>query len=214
MFASVSHELRTPLNAIVNSHHLARITLNELKTKLSEMWVFQQVKTIFGQVEKFLKISDVSSKLLLILIEDILDLAKFTSQTFSLNVSKFTLMELVNEIKYMYEFQWIDKKIKFVINYEHGMLDHVLCSDSRRIKQVLINLISNSFKFTEKGYIKIKIENYKRVDNSYIKFTVTDTGIGISKSDINNLFKMFSMLSKNWPQINQFGSGIGLSISK
>ena len=67
--------------------------------------MFTEVKTIFGQVEKFLKISDVSSKLLLILIEDILDLAKFTSQTFSLNVSKFTLMELINEIKYMYEFQ-------------------------------------------------------------------------------------------------------------
>ena len=87
-------------------------------------------------------------------------------------------------------------------------------SDNKRIKQVLINLISNSFKFTERGRIEIKIGEFKRNGDDFLKFEVSDTGVGISKQDIPKLFKMFGMLSKHRNQLNQSGSGLGLSISK
>ena len=87
-------------------------------------------------------------------------------------------------------------------------------SDPKRIKQVLINLISNSFKFTEKGRIKVEIKEIKLNEQEFLKFTVSDTGVGISKQDIPKLFKMFGILSKHRNKMNKTGSGLGLSISK
>ena len=94
------------------------------------------------------------------------------------------------------------------------MAERNILSDNKRIKQVLINLISNSFKFTERGRIEIKIGEFKRNGDNFLKFEVSDTGVGISKEDIPKLFKMFGMLSKHRSQLNQSGSCIGLSISK
>ena len=94
------------------------------------------------------------------------------------------------------------------------MAERNILSDNKRIKQVLINLISNSFKFTERGRIEIKIGEFKRNGDDFLKFEVSDTGVGISKQDIPRLFKMFGMLSKHRNQLNQSGSGLGLSISK
>ena len=79
---------------------------------------------------------------------------------------------------------------------------------------MLINLISNSFKFTEHGRIDVKVKEVTQNGDNYLKFEVFDTGVGISKQDIPKLFKMFGMLSKHRNQLNQSGSGIGLSISK
>ena len=79
---------------------------------------------------------------------------------------------------------------------------------------MLINLISNSFKFTEHGRIEVKIRTFKRDRDDFLKFEVFDTGVGISKQDIPKLFKMFGMLSQHRNQMNQAGTGLGLSISK
>ena len=79
---------------------------------------------------------------------------------------------------------------------------------------MLINLISNSFKFTEHGRIDVKVKEVTQNGDNFLKFEVSDTGVGISKQDIPKLFKMFGMLSKHRNQLNQSGSGIGLSISK
>ena len=111
-------------------------------------------------------------------------------------------------------FQWAEKHLDFKIKCPSSIKDSVFSSDQKRIKQVLINLISNSFKFTERGIIEIKITELKKNGENYLKIKVYDTGIGISKDDIPKLFKMFGMLSKRRQQLNQSGSGLGLSISK
>ena len=151
----------------------------------------------------------------MVLVDDILDLAKFDSNRFLLNISKFKLREVIEEINYIFKFQWDEKHLAFNILWDPEVVDSYFCSDSKRIKQVLINLISNSFKFTENGGIRIEISDYVHHRKKYLKFSVTDTGIGIHKDDIPKLFAMFGMIRKNnSSQLNKWGSGIGLWISK
>ena len=83
------------------------------------------------------------------------------------------------------------------------------------VKQVLLNLISNSLKFTQRGgSITVEIIQFTQLTDKYLKFSVTDTGTGIPAKDINKLFQMFSMLDKHKNEMNQKGTGIGLAISK
>lgn len=85
-------------------------------------------------------------------------------------------------------------------------------SDCNRIKQILINLVSNAFKFTQSGEIIVTISQIEKHEKSYLKFTVRDTGIGINKNSICKLFNLFEKLSNK--NLNACGTGIGLSISK
>ena len=87
-------------------------------------------------------------------------------------------------------------------------------SDVKRVKQVLVNLISNSYKFTETGSISVKVRLVHRNNSQLLQFSVVDTGIGISEQDMPKLFKMFGTIQKNINQLSPSGSGIGLSISK
>ena len=106
MFASVSHELRTPLNAFVNSQQLIGYTLADLKkrcTRLPE--IADKIEPLYPKFEKYLKVGEVSSKLLMVLVEDILDYIKFSSNTFSLNIEWFCLRDLLAEIEFIYAFQ-------------------------------------------------------------------------------------------------------------
>ena len=106
MFASVSHELRTPLNAFVNSQQLIGYTLADLKkrcTRLPE--IADKIEPLYPKFEKYLKVGEVSSKLLMVLVEDILDYIKFSSNTFSLNAEWFCLRDLLAEIEFIYAFQ-------------------------------------------------------------------------------------------------------------
>ena len=162
MLASVSHEFRTPINAFVNSLSLIDYLLKEMIVNILPCKSCEKIVEIFNpKFLKFIKIGEVSTKLLLVLVEDILDLAKFDGNTFKLNISKFKIREIINEIDYIFRFQWIEKKINLSIEWKQELGEMELYSDSKRIKQVLINLISNSFKFTEIGKIDIiKINKY------------------------------------------------------
>ena len=88
-------------------------------------------------------------------------------------------------------------------------------SDRSRLKQVLMNLMTNSCKFTFQGSVTLSINVFSNDDNDYIKFCVSDTGIGIKKEDQSKLFRLFGMIkSNNDCQINPNGCGIGLTVSK
>ena len=215
MFACISHEFRTPLNAFINSLQLIEMTMDEMrKTIKKQKSLYEELAPNFPHIRKFVKIGKVSSKLLLNLIEDILDLAKFNAKTLSLNIDEFRLKEIIQELDYIFNFQCKEKGINFKIKWSNSVAHSKWVSDSKRVKQILINLISNSLKFTLKGDINLTIKHLKESNNKFIQFTVFDTGIGINKDDIPRLFQMFSMLSNEKYCLNKSGTGIGLSISK
>ena len=105
---------------------------------------------LFVKFERFIHIGQISSFLLLNLIEDILDMAKFKANMFKLIMSEFKLSSLLTEIDFLFCFQWIERNLKFKIVWDPDLANTTFVSDSKRISQVLINLISNSVKFTEK----------------------------------------------------------------
>ena len=141
------------------------------------------------------KIGQISSWLLLNLVEDILDMAKFTAKTFQLTIEQFKLETVLNEIEYIFGFQWAEKRLGFKIDLEPSIANIVYNSDVKRLKRVLINLLSNSLKFTETGDIVVKVRKCLVDRQTFIKFNVIDTGVGISKHDIPKLFKYASFTS-------------------
>ena len=215
MFSSISHELRTPLNAFVNSTQLIGITLSDFKKRI----IMQpEASAIFDnlhpKLDRFLRIGEISSKLLIVLVENILDFVKFSSNTFKANIDWFWLQDLLSEIQFIFGFQCEQKQLNFTIKCDDALKSMKLTSDAKRIKQVLINLISNSFKFTEVGGISLQIKLLRQSDSSYIQFSIVDSGIGISEFDMPKLFNMFNMTQNISSPLGQSGSGIGLSISK
>jgi signal transduction histidine kinase len=215
MLASVSHEFRTPLNSFDNSLQLMKFKIDELisivKPLIPEASQIEKIDEIDSKILKFLKIGSVSSKLLLHLVEDILDLGKFESGMFSLNKSEFTVNEIIEDLSFIFETQCRERGLQFTIQADKSITHKKFISDHGRIKQVLINLLSNALKFTQKGSIKVKITE---TESKKLKFVVCDTGVGIPLNDQRKLFKMFSMLDQHKNKLNQKGTGIGLAISK
>jgi signal transduction histidine kinase len=218
MLASVSHEFRTPLNAFGNSLQLIKLKVDELislaRLKIEEPKTNFKLDAIDFEISKFLKIGNISSKLLMHLVEDILDLGKFEAGTFSLNNSEFTVLEIIEDMTFMFKNQCEMKGLEFIVEAQEEMIRKKFISDHCRIKQVLINLISNSLKFTQNGSIKITIEEVRERKDIQLKFTILDTGVGIQQKDQQKLFQMFSMLDQHKSKLNQKGTGIGLAISK
>jgi len=217
MFASVSHEFRTPLNSFENSLDLISVCLNKMTMEWvnheSSNGLLERCNKNVARIGKYIKMGKVSAKLLMNLVEDILDLEKFDSNSFSLNIEDFHLKDLVEDIKYIFQMQCIERGIAFEVEVaEHDLLTK-FSSDSGRIKQVLINLISNAIKFTPSGSITILMSSNNGPQTPTLNFSVIDTGIGIKKEDQPKLFQMFTMVERHKGVLNQHGTGIGLSIS-
>ena len=140
--------------------------------------------------------------------------------TFTINEHPFSIQKLIDDIQYIFEFQCTQKKLFFKVQIDNSLAESTFNSDMSRIKQILINLISNSFKFTERGGITLEIakthkfEEFSFTRVGYLQFKVIDSGIGIAQSDMPHLFQLFSMVEKHKTSINFNGTGLGLSISK
>ena len=225
MFSSVSHEFRTPINAFTNSMLLIESIYQQFLDKLSESrfdGIRDELFTKHSEItsNRFFKICKISTTSLLSLVEDILDLAKIEAGTFKLNKQPFDVHTLIEEIKYIFEFQWTQKGITFKVNVNDDLMNSSFCSDTGRIKQVLINLISNACKFTFEGRITLNVFESHEFDQTsferakYLKFEVHDTGIGIDENEIPKLFKLFGTVSQNQTNVNSRGTGLGLAISK
>ena len=160
----------------------------------------------------------ISSRILMNLVKDILDLAKIEAGTFDLFIRPFVIKVLLEEIKFIFGQQWETKNLYLKIDWDPNLLKKRFSSDISRIRQVLLNLISNSFKFTEHGGITVSVELYnKPMDEGvrrYLHFWVSDTGIGISEEDKKGLFKMFSTVKKHKEVFNWKGTGLGLTITQ
>ncbi|MCW6052874.1 PAS domain-containing sensor histidine kinase [Microcoleus sp. A2-C5] len=190
--ATMSHELLTPMNAIIG---FSQLLLRQHKQLLSA----QQTEMV-GRILN-------NGKNLLVLIDDILDLSKIESGRTKLQIAKFDLAHLVMDAALEFENQAKDKNVAMSVSV---CLQHqVIVNDKLRLRQVLVNLISNAVKFTHQGCISIEVRELK-CDRLII--TVRDTGIGISKTDLPHIFDKFRQADQTTTR-KYPGTGLGLAIS-
>lgn len=130
-----------------------------------------------------------------------------------MNMSEFRVDELISEVYDIFHYQCKLKKLALINDSQECIKTLVAYSDKCRIKQILLNLLSNAFKFTFKGRITIGCKVSQINNGEYLVFTVSDTGIGIKKEDQSGLFRLFGMIT-NKNGLNPNGWGIGLTVSK
>jgi signal transduction histidine kinase/CheY-like chemotaxis protein len=193
--SNMSHEIRTPLNAIIGIANILK------RTPLS------------GEQHQFLDIICDSGDALLNVVNDILDFSKIDAGKLELECCAFSLRSLVEEtldvITSLAEKKNLEVCLIFKRDVPHGVM-----GDPTRLRQILLNLLSNAVKFTEKGEITLCVEAILQPDASTrFRFTVTDTGIGISKEVEARLFQSFSQADSSTTR-KHGGTGLGLAISK
>ncbi|MEH1860919.1 MAG: response regulator [Nostoc sp.] len=192
--ANMSHELRTPLNSLlILARLLADNSLNNLTDKQVEY-----SRTIYSAGTDLLE-----------LINDILDLAKIESGTMSLDIEQIALADLEISVEQTFRQVAHNKELSFTIERDEK-LPPTIYNDSKRLQQVLKNLLANAFKFTEQGGVKLQIF---QVDNSMIAFAVSDTGIGIPAEKQKIIFEAFQQADGTTSR-KYGGTGLGLSISR
>jgi signal transduction histidine kinase/ligand-binding sensor domain-containing protein/CheY-like chemotaxis protein len=193
--ANMSHEIRTPMNVIMGMLGM----LNN--TRLTGMQT-DYVQTIQGASESLLNI-----------INDILDLAKIEAGKMELKPTTIDVVETARKIKKLFEETARIKNIDFTVNISDNICRYVK-TDENRLIQIASNLVSNAFKFTRHGKIKVDFSVKSRTDDRIIFLVeVADTGIGIDDKDKDRLFAKFSQLDNTLTRSHE-GTGLGLAISK
>lgn len=194
--ANMSHEIRTPLNSVIGFSDLLKKTKLDETQKLYNNAVFQ------------------SANSLLDIITEILDFSKIEAGKLEIDISKTDINELALGITSMVSFQAHEKNLEVLMNIGSD-IPRFIWVDSLRLRQILINLMSNAVKFTKEGEIELKIETINKIsgENSLIRFSVRDTGIGILPENQKKIFEAFTQEDASTTR-KYGGTGLGLAISK
>ncbi|MGM0496695.1 MAG: response regulator, partial [Bacteroidota bacterium] len=194
--ANMSHEIRTPMNGIMG---FSQVLLESDYPKKEQA--------------KFLEIIHSRSKYLLQIINDIVDISKIEANQFTIHKESFCLNDMLREL---YEAYQTDKKnygkehLQIEVDKPLEREESFLITDSKRLRQIMVNLIGNALKFTDEGKIEF---GYKKHSESSLLFYVQDTGFGISEKDKEYIFERFRQIDDSSKR-NYDGTGLGLTISK
>ncbi|MFN3455473.1 MAG: response regulator [Pseudobdellovibrio sp.] len=189
--ANMSHEMRTPLNAILGFSD-----------------ILQDHSIAESDRSRYLAIIKRTGESLTTIINDVLDISKIEAEKVELNLSEFSLTQTLSDIFTFLKIRSDEKGIDLIIEKNGEVADYIF-SDQTRLRQILINIIGNSIKFTDAGYVKLTYE----VREDKIYFFVSDTGKGISHENRHHLFKPFSQ-GDNSIRKKYGGTGLGLTIAK
>ena len=193
--SNMSHEIRTPMNAIIG------FTKVLLKTDLTE------------KQKEYLLAIKMSGDALIVLINDILDLAKVDSGKMVFEQIPFKLASSISAMLHLFEPKIQEKNLKLVKEYDKN-IPEVLVGDPVRLHQIILNLVSNAVKFTTIGKITISVRMLSEdEEKATIRFSVTDTGIGIHENKINKVFENFQQATSGTSRLYG-GTGLGLAIVK
>ncbi len=194
--ANMSHELRTPLNAIIGYSEL----LEEEFADIDDPAITDDLKRISG-----------AGKHLLTLINDILDLSKIEAGKMELELSKVEVCTLIEEVISTVQPLAKQNGNRLSVNCQAEVT--TLHSDPLRLKQVLLNLLSNACKFTENGRVDLDIQTVRQNHRPWVEFAIRDTGIGLTAEQIGQLFQDFVQVDSS-PTRKYGGTGLGLVISR
>ncbi|MEH0669715.1 hybrid sensor histidine kinase/response regulator [Vibrio owensii] len=192
--ASMSHEIRTPLNGIIGMTEI-----------LSQSDLSDHQKEVLTDI-------DTSSHTLLTLLNDILDLSKIESGHLQLSLIETDIREVVYQSMILFQSKATSKQLELNINLDERIPPRIMVDD-HRIKQIIMNLVSNAVKFTHEGHISVDVDYQESTTQKsvFLTFRVTDTGVGIERDKLNTIFEPFTQEDEGISR--QFGgTGLGLAI--
>ena len=193
-FSSVSHEIRTPINAVLGMTALA-LDSNDP-----------------DEVRGYLEKVNSSGLYLLGIINDILDISCIEAGKFSLSPHDCSLRSLLGDVCDMISFAAEKKGLQFILEVNDDLPEYIFC-DEQRLRQVLINLLNNAVKFTERGFVSLSADRLSGEAGDMLVLTVADTGAGIAPEDHDRIFSAYERLDGNFRRGTE-GSGLGLRITQ
>ncbi|RTY95402.1 response regulator, partial [Flavobacterium bomense] len=193
--SKMSHEIRTPMNAIIG------FTKVVLKTDLTE------------KQKEYLSAIKLSGDALIVLINDILDLAKVDAGKMTFECVPFKLASSISAMLHVFETKIQEKNLELVTEYDNN-IPEVLLGDPVRLHQIILNLVSNAIKFTSKGKITVSVRLFDEDEESTtVEFAISDTGIGIDEIKMETIFDNFQQATSGTSRLYG-GTGLGLAIVK
>lgn len=192
--SNMSHEIRTPINAIIGINEVIRRESSE------------------KEIVEYADIVSNSANALLSIVNDILDFSKIESGKMDIVNEKYDLFSLLNDCFNMVSDRASDKNLEFIVDCDEKLPAYLL-GDIKRLRQVILNILSNAVKYTDEGSVTLKVRGNSSKDNIDLVISVIDTGIGMKKEDMERLFGKFERFD---PEHNQAveGTGLGLTIVK
>ncbi|HRK29107.1 MAG TPA: PAS domain S-box protein [Chitinophagales bacterium] len=193
--ANMSHEIRTPMNAVIGMTHLLQDT------------------HLTAEQNRYVNGIQSASEHLLVLINDILDFSKIEAGKLQLEEIAFSLREVINNIADTFKYKVQEKKLELLVSIDEQLPDMVI-GDPTRLTQILMNLVSNAVKFTERGQVRLDARLFTDDKQAAtVAFAVADTGIGIEQDKVDVIFDSFSQVNRSATRLYG-GTGLGLAITK
>ena len=193
--ATMSHEIRTPLNTIIGY-----------------LYMFKNMELTKKQM-KYMDSIELASKNLLNMVNNILDFSKIEEERMEFEEIDFSIEECLEEIEKIFQHQIQTKGLKYKTAIS-GYIPSTVRGDMSKLRQILINIISNAIKFTKSGGVFIQVSSMQRIDGKVLlDFRIADTGIGIPKDKLHTIFNMYHQAGGHIPR-EYGGSGLGLAICK